>query len=476
MCVGGSAMDRAAMIVMLAIATTGCARDVASFPPRIVGPPEIPDVEPPPGGPPRASLNQGKIPADPSTVRASYVPESIPDAEEPSTPPASPVEPPPPPSDPASPPKIATTTPTAARAEASAGSDAMPLRTSANLDPGNPAVITAAVVGGTIITYRELKAALCRDYQCKPQDLGQIPEDHLNEMAKATLDRLIDRALILQEAQRDMTKKNGKQWTMFREAIEKSWHTHEVPPMCKTEKVPDEFALAKRLEERGESLTDLKIAYLEKTMADEIVMMRVRDKVEKPGFHEKKAYYEDHKNEPEYHRDPRIAWNEIFLAAETPEALTSARARAEAIRARILAGEDFTKVAKAESAGVTAKFGGEWETDPNGYAVPAVNGALQSLPSGEVSPPIVGPKGVHLVRVRSRTQGGIASFPEVQHDIAKAMFEQRFIAQITEYLQGLRERTPITSPMFKGLSTIPATAGAKSKPKTDGEARRTSRP
>lgn len=458
------------MVVVIAMAASGCARARATLPPDASRQPDLGPVEMKPEEPIRTSINQGKIPADLSTVRASYTAES-------QEPPADDPPPEPPPAPPrALPPRAGPTPPPGggpapSSAPVSASADAIPLRTSPGLEPGKPAARTAAIVGGTVITFRELKTALCRALKCKPHDLEQIPPKELNQMAKDTLDRLIDNALILQEAKREFGKK-PKQWEMLTEFALKPWGDREIPSMLRVEKVEDEFALARKLEERGESLDDLKAAFLEENMAREVVMIRVRERVERPGKPDLDAFYAKHKNDPEFQRDPKVTWHEILIPAKTPAELPAARKKAESVRARLLAGEDFAKIAKAESAGATAAKGGAWETAPDGYPVPGVNAALAALAPGQVSAPIEGPRGVHLVRVTSRRKGGAAPFVEIQKQIAERLFQERFSDQVAAYLKKLRERTPVSSPMFEGTATAPTVVQENAK--ADPDARKAS--
>ncbi len=62
-------MNRLALAGLLAMASCGCARGRAAMPPRstMAGPVGIQPMEPI-----RASINEGKVPADPGAVRASY--------------------------------------------------------------------------------------------------------------------------------------------------------------------------------------------------------------------------------------------------------------------------------------------------------------------------------------------------------------------------------------------------------------------
>ncbi len=87
------------------------------------------------------------------------------------------------------------------------------------------------------------------------------------------------------------------------------------------------------------------------------------------------------------------------------EQLSSARARADEVYARLQAGDDFAELAVAESAGQQALSGGRlgWRRGsrlPQQFAA-----AIQSLSAGEVSAPIQSSSGFHIFRV-NETRGG----------------------------------------------------------------------
>ena len=109
-------------------------------------------------------------------------------------------------------------------------------------------------------------------------------------------------------------------------------------------------------------------------------------------------------------------------------------------------GEDFAKLARAQSDGLTSSRnqGGLMETSPGGYAVAAVNRAIESLPIGQVSGVIEGPQSFHIVKVENRRAAGPASFEEVQDKIKPIVQNQKFQAESAAYINKLRRDTLIT--------------------------------
>ena len=449
-----------ATMFALALAASGCARGRSALPPDPLRGSDLGPIEIKPVEPIRASINAGKVPADLSTVRASYVVETPEPAPPPEPVEADPqADDPPRPAQPAKPadrPK-ATATPVAPPAS----DPAMTIRADANLAPGKAATKTVAVVGDTIITGRMLYTATCQRMGIKPGEMNQVPKPTLNENTKQTLDSLIEYTMILQEGRREVKK--IQQWNQFTDFIDKDWREKELPSLLHKEKAEDELILRQKLEAQGESLDDLKDDWKLKHMATQLLMLRVQPKVVKPSLPDLEKYYAEHRNDPSFHRDAKVHWREIFVPVEDAKELAAARKSAVAIRARLVAGEDFAKLAKSTSAGATAAQGGAWVTAHDGHAHPTVNDALGKLAPGQISPLIESPNGIYILRVEKRTTAGPVPFVEVQRKIAETLFDARFHAAIELYIKNLRKRTNVSSPMFDVGNGPPVLVQQKTK-------------
>ena len=126
---------------------------------------------------------------------------------------------------------------------------------------------------------------------------------------------------------------------------------------------------------------------------------RISDSAVKVSDDEIRAYYDTHKKQ--FDRPGRAKVSIIVI----PRAVTAAdsaavRARAVALRSRILAGEKFEDVARAESAdSVSAASGGSLGRGPRGRFIPAFETAAYALRPGEISQPVLTPFGYHIIRV-----------------------------------------------------------------------------
>jgi len=129
---------------------------------------------------------------------------------------------------------------------------------------------------------------------------------------------------------------------------------------------------------------------------------RIPDSSVRVSDDEVRAYYDAHKK---LFERPGTAKVSILII---PRVVTSAdsaavRAHALALRARILGGEKFEDVAKAESAdSSSAVNGGALPKGGKGRFVPPFEAAAYALKPGEISQPVLTPFGYHVIRLDER--------------------------------------------------------------------------
>ncbi len=113
-----------------------------------------------------------------------------------------------------------------------------------------------------------------------------------------------------------------------------------------------------------------------------------------------------------------------------------ALAKAQEIRAKIVAGADFAAEAKAESDDTgTAQFGGELGTFAKGRMVPAFEQAAFALEVGKLSEPVKTPFGYHLILVEEHiTKPFDAVRPEIEAKMKPELAKKG--------LEQLKEKTP----------------------------------
>lgn len=318
------------------------------------------------------------------------------------------------------------------------------------LEHGQEATLVAARVGDSIITLRELKRAV-RDRLQGQVSWSELPREQKNRIGRESLEYLIDRAIILQEARRKLDK--PKQWETFREFFEKSWKERELPALMRRYKCENEIALRIELEKAGDSLDELRETYLQDQMVRAFTSEVLKHKLDAPSARELYRYYRA--NLSRFDRPAEIRWREIFLSVEKHPDEAARRKAAEALLARLRKGEDFAALARAESDSPRAAGGGLWATTPGGFASKGVNEALERLPVGAVSEVIEDPRGLYIVRVESRRPAGPARFEDVQVQIGEVLTAQSFEKALDAYISEIRRRTAVSSPLFDGTDSAP---------------------
>ena len=129
---------------------------------------------------------------------------------------------------------------------------------------------------------------------------------------------------------------------------------------------------------------------------------RISDSAVRVSDDEVRAYYDRHKKLFERPGTAKVSVL-IIPRAVTAADTAAARAHAVALRSRIIGGEKFEDVAKAESADSTSAVnGGALGKGGRGRFVPAFETAAYALKPGEISQPVLTQFGYHLIRVDER--------------------------------------------------------------------------
>jgi peptidyl-prolyl cis-trans isomerase C len=180
-------------------------------------------------------------------------------------------------------------------------------------------------------------------------------------------------------------------------------------------------------------------------------------------------YYNEHKNEYEVlkarHILIRVKGAPMQAVAGKPELTDEeALAKAQAIRKRLTAGEDFATIAKAESddAGSGAQ-GGDLGEFKKGMMVPPFEAAAFAAKVNEITEPVKTPFGYHLIQVQSHVTKSVA---EVRSDIEKKLRPDLARAEVEVLRKGATVQmddgffgpAPPPQPARLGIAPVPPAA------------------
>ena len=174
-----------------------------------------------------------------------------------------------------------------------------------------------------------------------------------------------------------------------------------------------------------------------------------------------RQYYEQHKSDyesvPARHILIRSKGSPLPVQPGKKElSEDEALAKAQEIRKKLLAGESFAVLAKAESDDVrSGANGGELGPQKHHQTVPPFDQAVFSLPAGQLSEPVKTQFGYHLIKVDQRE---VKAFEEVKPDIEKKL-RPELARSAMENLQ--KKTTVVLDVGFFGPAPAPAAPESK---------------
>ena len=171
----------------------------------------------------------------------------------------------------------------------------------------------------------------------------------------------------------------------------------------------------------------------------EALTARLTAKLQPPKASEISAYYR--KNAQQFLACERIHAAHIVCNVDERSSDEAARARIEAIDARIAGGEDFAAVADEESD--CPGRGGDLGFFERGVMVPEFDEIVFTLSAGQRSQPFRTTFGWHLARVIERRPVGVLPFEEVRDRIAAALYGEKCQRAVNAYVDKLRAQALI---------------------------------
>jgi peptidyl-prolyl cis-trans isomerase SurA len=290
----------------------------------------------------------------------------------------------------------------------------------------NGSVVEDAVarVNDQIITRSEYKAAEEQLLdEAKQQNISQTELDaRLHDLLRD----LIDEQLLLSK---------GKELGITGDAET----MRELDDIRKKNNLASMEDLQKAAAAQGVSFEDFK-----QHIRDQIIRQQVvRDEV---GRHlnmthaQEEAYYQAHAQDlavPE-----QVHLSEILVPTPenaTPAQVDDAKAKADALAAKLKSGEDFAALAKTSSGGPTAAAGGDLGDFKRGTLGDVLEKATFSLPAGGNTPPIRTRQGYVILHVDSHQAAGVPPLSSVEDKVQEALYFQELQPALRAYLTQARD-------------------------------------
>ena len=297
-----------------------------------------------------------------------------------------------------------------------------------------PAVARAEIIDRVVAVLDE-EAIFLSDVERRARPfLAEIPagaagaerEQMRQRILRETLDRMVDDQLIRQAATRLHITVNDEDVEQFigRIAQERGVTTEQ---------------LFEALQREGVSITEYRAHMETEVRRLKVLQLRVRGRINLTDADLQEAY---RRFVREAAGSSILHAAHIFLA--TPEgadaaAVEAVRARAADAARRVRGGERFEDVAAAVSDDAASRgSGGDLGEVAPGTIPEALERTLSGLADGEVSDPIRGPNGWHVMRVVSRRAATPPPFEEVRDRLYAALLNREMLRQQDLYLRELR--------------------------------------
>ncbi len=286
-----------------------------------------------------------------------------------------------------------------------------------------------AKVNGTPITRgevdRALKVLLAQNPSRQP-----LTAEQTKQAQEAVLNQLITAELLYQAGAKKEIKDLDKQV--------------ETKITQGKSKFPSTAEFEKALSANGMTEKDLADITRKDIVITTLVETQIVAKISVPEAEIKKFY--DENKDKYFKQEAGVRASHILISVDPkakPEEKKAAKEKAEAIRKRILAGEDFATLAKSESGCPSGKQGGDLGFFSHGQMVDSFEKAAFALKPGELSDVVETQFGYHIIKVTDKKDAGTVPFDEVKDKIQNYLKNQKTQKALADYTEELKKTATI---------------------------------
>jgi peptidyl-prolyl cis-trans isomerase SurA len=202
----------------------------------------------------------------------------------------------------------------------------------------------------------------------------------------------------------------------------------------------EQFKVA--LKEQGLTLDQYKARIKNEIERTQLVGQELRGDPPAVTDEDVRAYYDKHKDQ--FGKKSGVTVRDIFFAFQpqmTQRDVLALIERAKAVKQMAESGQSFDGLARKFSEGPGAERGGLLGSFRKGEMAPQLEQAAFALDPGEVSPPIVSPNGIHLLKVDAVQADGHVEFDEVKDEIRQGLVNQALDERFRDWIsKNLRTR------------------------------------
>ena len=215
-----------------------------------------------------------------------------------------------------------------------------------------------------------------------------------------------------------------------------------VDNIKKENKIETDEAFQSALKQENMTLADLRKTMERQTMISLVTRNEVAGKIA-ISEEETKRYYDAHIKE--FTTPPTVTLRELAVAAPAGNdaAEAEARAKAESIRARAVAGEDFQKLVGELSDAPSKANGGLIGPLSLDDLAPQVRELIESIKVGEMTAVLRTATGYQILKLESSTPRQIAPFEQAKDQVSDRVYQEKTGGESRKYLEKLRAQSII---------------------------------
>ena len=285
-----------------------------------------------------------------------------------------------------------------------------------------------AVVNDEVITQQDVDQLLAVLYAQYSQEYkGDELLQKMEQIKKDILNQIIEDKLVLSRAKELGIKVAESEINERLDYIKNGFSSE------------DDFY--KTLETQGVTIANLKDRYRDQIMMKKLVDYEVKSKISVLPS-ETNDYYEKHKDQ--FRENDKYRVKNILIKAKDEVSFELARVEIENIYNKLKEGENFDDLARQYSQGPNAEKGGDMGYIEQGQMLEVLDKAIFKLKPGEFSEPVKSEIGYHVFKTEDIKYGKQASLEDVQKNLQLIIFQDKFKAQVNEWLSNLKKKAYIS--------------------------------
>lgn len=288
----------------------------------------------------------------------------------------------------------------------------------------------AAIVNDSVITYSEVRDVVePRERLLRSQYSGAELVKKITELRKAALQDLIDRQLIVQAFEKEKL------------AIPSHFIDERIDEVIKANFGGDRNAFIKTMEAQKFTMTKFRDMERQKIIVQAMRAKNVKSNLLVPPA-KIEEYYRQHKDQ--FSNKAQVKLRMIMIPGHADSGgSTAQKSMADEIRAKLITGADFDKMAQMYSEDSTRELGGDWGWIDDKTLSPELSRVAFSLKPGEISKVVDIGGNNYILKVEARQGGEVKALKDVRADIEARLRQEQAQELQEHWLASLRSKAYI---------------------------------